>query len=47
MKYTRRRKCYFNLNNSNRKKEELEEIIEYFADSDLVMVKAALEKLNR
>ncbi|MEE0935810.1 MAG: NAD(P)-dependent oxidoreductase [Methanobrevibacter sp.] len=35
------------VNNSNRKKEELEEIIEYFDDSDLVMVKAALEKLNR
>ena len=35
------------LNNSNRKKEELEEIIEYFSDSELIMVKAALEKLNR
>lgn len=35
------------LNNFNRKKEELEEIIEYFSDSELIMVKAALEKLNR
>ncbi len=35
------------INNSNRKSEELEEIIEYFSDSDLIMVKAALEKLNQ
>lgn len=35
------------LNNSKRKSEELEEIIEYFQDSDLTMVKAALKKLNR
>lgn len=35
------------VNNSNRKREELEEIIEYFSDSELIMVKAALEKLNR
>ena len=33
--------------NSKRKSEELEEIIEYFSDSELIMVKAALEKLNR
>lgn len=35
------------LNNSKRKSEELEEIINYFDKSDLVMVRAALEKLNR
>ena len=35
------------LNNSKRKSEELEEIIDYFDDSDLTMVKAALKKLNR
>ena len=35
------------LNNSKRKSEELEEIISYFNDNDLVMVKAALEKLSR
>lgn len=34
------------LSNSKRKSEELEEIIDYF-DGDLVMVKAALEKINR
>jgi 3-hydroxyisobutyrate dehydrogenase-like beta-hydroxyacid dehydrogenase len=35
------------LNNSKRKSEELEEIIDYFNENDLTMVKAALEKLNR
>lgn len=35
------------LNNSKRKAEELEEIIEYFSDDELVMVKAALEKLSQ
>ena len=35
------------LNSSKRKSEELEEIINYFDECDLVMVKAALEKLNR
>ena len=35
------------LSNSKRKSEELEEIISYFNDNDLVMVKAALEKLSR
>ena len=35
------------LKNSKRKAEELEEIIDYFNDSELVMVKAALDKLNR
>ncbi len=35
------------LNNSKRKSEELQEIISYFNDNDLVMVKAALEKLSR
>ncbi|MBQ9161633.1 MAG: NAD(P)-dependent oxidoreductase [Methanobrevibacter sp.] len=35
------------LNNSKRKSEELEEIIDYFDGEDLTMVKAALEKLNR
>lgn len=34
------------LNNSKRKIEELEEIINYF-DEDLVMVKAAIEKLSQ
>ena len=33
--------------NSKRKSEELEEIIKYFSDSELVMVKAAHEKLNQ
>lgn len=35
------------LNNSKRKSEELEEIMDYFNENDLTMVKAALEKLNR
>ncbi|MBQ2654513.1 MAG: NAD(P)-dependent oxidoreductase [Methanobrevibacter sp.] len=35
------------LNNSKRKSEELEEIIDCFDDSDLIMVKAAFKKLNR
>ena len=35
------------LSNSKRKSEELEEIIAYFNESDLTMVKAALKKLNR
>lgn len=35
------------LNNSKRKSEELEEIINYFDDDELIMVKAALEKLNQ
>lgn len=35
------------LNNSKRKSEELEEIIDYFNGNDLTMVKAALEKLSR
>jgi 3-hydroxyisobutyrate dehydrogenase-like beta-hydroxyacid dehydrogenase len=35
------------LNNSKRKSEELEEIIDYFDENDLTMVKAALKKLNR
>lgn len=35
------------LNNSNRKSEELEEIINYFDDDELIMVKAALKKLNQ
>ena len=35
------------LKNSKRKSEELEEIIDYFNDNDLIMVRAALEKLNR
>ena len=35
------------LNNSKRKSEELEEIINYFENSDLTMVKAAHKKLNR
>lgn len=34
------------LNSKKRKSEELKEIIDYF-DDDLIMVKAALEKLNR
>ena len=33
--------------NSKRKSEELEEIIKHFSDSELVMVKAAHEKLNQ
>lgn len=35
------------LSSSKRKSEELEEIIDYFDENDLIMVKAALEKLNR
>lgn len=35
------------LSNSKRKSEELDEIINYFIKNDLVMVKAALEKLSR
>jgi 3-hydroxyisobutyrate dehydrogenase-like beta-hydroxyacid dehydrogenase len=35
------------LANSQRKCEELEEIINCFGDCDLIMVRAALEKLNR
>ena len=35
------------LSNSKRKSEELEEIISYFNENDLVMIKAALEKLSR
>lgn len=35
------------LNNSKRKSQELEEIINYFSGEDLIMVKAAFEKLNR
>lgn len=36
-----------NTLSSKRKLEELEEIIDYFDKNELVMVKAALEKLNR
>lgn len=35
------------LKSSKRKSEELEEIIEYFSQSDLTMVRAALEKLSQ
>ena len=35
------------LNSSKRKAEELEEIIDYFDENELIMVKAALEKLSR
>lgn len=35
------------LNSSKRKSEELKEIIEFFNKNDLVMVKAALEKLSQ
>lgn len=35
------------LNGSKRKSEELDEIISYFNDDDLTMVKAALDKLSR
>ena len=35
------------LNSSQRKSEELEEIIDYFNENELTMVKAALEKLSR
>ena len=35
------------LGNSKRKSEELNELIEYFSNDDLIMVKAALKKLNQ
>lgn len=35
------------LNSSERKAEELEEIIDYFDENELTMVKAALEKLSQ
>ncbi|MBQ6099093.1 MAG: NAD(P)-dependent oxidoreductase [Methanobrevibacter sp.] len=35
------------LDNSKRKSEELNQIIDYFDDEELIMVKAALKKLNR
>ena len=35
------------LNSKTRKSEELEEIINYFDDDELVMVKAALKKLSQ
>lgn len=35
------------LKSRKRKSEELDELISYFDDDDLIMVKAALEKLNR
>lgn len=35
------------LKNPKRKAEELEEIMSYFDDDELIMVKAALEKFNR
>ena len=35
------------LTSSKRKSEELEEIVDYFDNNDLIMVKAALEKLSR
>lgn len=35
------------LNNSKRKIEEIEEIINCFSNKDLIMVKAALEMLNQ
>ena len=35
------------LNNSKRKSEELEEIINCFNENELIMVRAALKKLNR
>lgn len=34
-------------NNSKRKSEELEEIINYFNENELIMVKAALKKINQ
>ena len=40
-------RIYNTLNNSKRKSEELEEIINYFDENDLVMVKAALKKLSQ
>jgi 3-hydroxyisobutyrate dehydrogenase-like beta-hydroxyacid dehydrogenase len=35
------------LDGSKRKSEELEEIINYFDDDELIMIRAALKKLNR
>lgn len=35
------------LSNSKRKSEELEEIIDYFDDGELIMARAALKKLSR
>jgi hypothetical protein len=35
------------LNSSKRKSEELDEIINCFGDSELIMVKAALDKLSQ
>ena len=35
------------LNSSKRKSEELEEIINYFDENELIMVKAALKKLSQ
>ena len=35
------------LNASKRKSEELEEILEYFSDDDLIMVEAALKKISQ
>ena len=35
------------LRSRKRKSEELDEILSYFNDDDLIMVKAAMEKLNR
>lgn len=35
------------LNSCQRKSEELEEIIDYFDDSELIMVRAALKRLSR
>ena len=35
------------LNSKKRKSEELQEILDYFNEDDLLMVKAAIEKLNR
>ena len=35
------------LNSSKRKAEELEEILNYFNDDDLKMIKTALEKLKQ
>ena len=35
------------LKNSKRKSEELEEIIDYFDENEMIMVKAALKKINR
>ena len=35
------------INASKRKSEELEEIIDYFDENELIMVKAASEKLSR